>query len=187
MCPTRLAAKRFFWLRWRSWFWQWQKPYLRLEAALYRLPKTMRNALALPVMRCLVLAVEGLAGKCLSSRSWGSFCITKGYGVKIFCFQREIQEALPNVKSGVEFDESGDLCVLVVVKSGEWPVFLAHSSGSRASSGVQPQKLGKECGLSDGEWMVLEDVVSILRYPRTSKRTRRIWWNWERCGLCDLS
>ena len=33
----------------------------------------------------------------------------------------------------------------------------------------------KECGLSKGEWWVVEDVVSILRYPRTSKRTRRIW------------
>ena len=49
----------------------------------------------------------------------GKFCTIKGYGIKIFCFQPEIQEALPNVKSGVEIDESGDSSVLVVVKSGE--------------------------------------------------------------------
>ena len=136
MCPTRLAAKRFFWLRWRSWFWQWQKPYQRLEAALYRLPKMMGNALALPVMRCLVLGVGGLAEKCLSSRSWGSFCTIKGYGIKIFCFEPEIQEALPNVKSGVEIDESGDLCVLGGCK--KWRV--AGFPRSLSSGSTEPRQ-----------------------------------------------
>ena len=81
-CLTQTTVERVSWSRWRSWFLQWQKPYPRLEAVLYRLPKPMANALALPVMRCLVLAVGGLAEKCLSSRSWRWF-----FGIKVYAFK----------------------------------------------------------------------------------------------------
>lgn len=98
----------------------------------------MANALALPVMRCLVLAVGGLAEKCLSSRSWRSFWSIKGYGIKILWLKYKIQEALPNVKFGVEVDESGDLWLSVIEKC-RLVGFLR--SGSRALSGVQPFRL----------------------------------------------
>ncbi len=88
----------------------------------------MVNALALPVMRCLVLAVGGLAEKCLSSRIWRIFCSIKGYCEKIFWLQHEIPEALPNVQLGVEVDESGDLWVQVIEESVEWSVFFAQEA-----------------------------------------------------------
>lgn len=113
----------------------------------------MANALALPVMRCLVLAVKGLAEKCLSSRIWCSVCSIKRYRIKIFWFEHEIQEALPNVKSGVEVDESGDLWVSVIEESVE-----SRFSSLRKQSLVRRATLDRcnECGLSKREWYYLK-------------------------------
>ena len=49
------------------------------------------------------------------------------YGIKILWLQYKIQEALPNVKFGVEVDESGDLW-LSVIESVEWSVFFAQEA-----------------------------------------------------------
>ena len=47
---------------------------------------------------------------------------------RIFGLKHEIQEALPNVKSGVEVDESGDLRVSVIEESVERSVFFAQEA-----------------------------------------------------------
>lgn len=129
-CLMPTTAKRSSGSRWRSWFWQWQKPYPRLEAVLYRLPKPMANALALPVMRCLVFAVGGLAEKCLSSRIWCEVSVVlKSIVLRCSGSNTRFKKHFPNVKSGVEVDESGDLWVSVIVEeSVEWSVFFAQEA-----------------------------------------------------------
>lgn len=77
-CLT-LLARTASWTHWRN-FGQWRGPFRRLEGesfhSLSRKVDALERRLA---MRCLVLAVVNLVGKCLSLKFWQNVRLVVGF------------------------------------------------------------------------------------------------------------